>query len=67
MSSMNPLYIKAGSSVAISAVLDRFILGEQEINKNLYFGLATGAGVASGSYLSSITPALLPVYIQENL
>ena len=59
-SSMNPLYIKAGASVAISAVLDRFVLGEQEITKNLYFGLATGVGVAAGSYLSSITPALLP-------
>ena len=58
--SMNPLYIKAGSSIAISAVLDRFILGEQDMTKNLYFGLATGVGVAAGSYLSTITPALLP-------
>ena len=59
-SSMNPLFIKAGVAAVSAAVLDRLVCGEQDMYQNAYFGLSTAAGVGIGSYISSLTPAMLP-------
>ena len=37
---------------ATAAVLDRFLMGEQDMMKNAYFGVAVGAGVYAGEMLA---------------
>lgn len=59
-SSISPIYIKTGVATLASAVLDRFVCGEQDYMQNAYFGVSTGLGVGIGTYISSLTPAFLP-------
>ena len=59
-SSMNPLFIRSAVSAGVAGLLDRFVCGEENLMQNVYFGVANGAGSAVGSYISSLTPAMLP-------
>ena len=57
---ISPIWIKSGTSALAASVLDRWVCGEDDMTQNAYFGVAVGAGVGVGSYISSLTPALLP-------
>jgi hypothetical protein len=59
-STVSPIFIKVAVAGLSASVLDRFVLGEQDMTQNIYFGVSTGAGVGIGSYIASLTPALLP-------
>ena len=58
--SISPIFIKTSVGAVAAAVLDRFIIGEQDMTQNAYFGVSVGAGLGVGSYISSLTPAMLP-------
>ena len=58
--SISPIFIKTSVGAVAAAVLDRFIIGEQDMTQNAYFGVSVGAGLGIGSYISSLTPAMLP-------
>ena len=57
---ISPVFIKSSVGAVAAAVLDRFIIGEQDMAQNAYFGVSVGLGLGVGSYISSLTPAFLP-------
>jgi hypothetical protein len=57
---VSPLFIKSASSALVAVVLDRYILGEQDMYQSVYFGVATGLGVGAGYGLAQYIPALIP-------
>ena len=57
---ISPIFIKSSVGALSAAILDRIVIGEQDMTQNAYFGISVGAGLAVGSYISSLTPALLP-------
>ena len=60
MSTVSPIYIKTGVAAVAAALLDRFVCGQSDMTQNAYFGLSTGVGVGVGSYIATLTPAMLP-------
>lgn len=57
--SPSPLYIKSGVSAVTSAVLCKYIAGD-ELMPAVYFGAATGAGSLVGGMISSYIPEFFP-------
>lgn len=58
--SISPIYIKTGVAAVAGSALDRFVCGTTDMTQNAYFGASVGLGVGVGSYISSLTPAMLP-------
>ena len=50
----NPSIMKGGFAFVISSALDRYVMGQENIESNITFGLVTGASVLIGSYVSSM-------------
>lgn len=59
MSLSRPVY-KAVLGAALGAVADRFIQGETNVQSNLLFGAATGAGLYAGSMIAAPVASLVP-------
>ena len=53
---IHPLYVKGLVATASGGLLHRFIIGNNDIMQNVYFGASTGLGISVGSYLGSQTP-----------
>ena len=66
MSSSNPLtnptLIKGASSFAFAVAMDKFVLGNTDLNQSLMFAGATTAGIVVGEMIAvkAITSGLLP-------
>lgn len=60
MSSTSPLlsetYLKPLASASVAILLDRLVLKQTDIKKNLTFGLSVGAGIAVGSMVATKLP-----------
>ena len=60
MSSMSPLlsetYLKPLASASVAILLDRLVMKQTDIKKNLTFGLSVGAGIAVGAVVATKLP-----------
>ena len=50
--------IKPLTTGAVAVALNQFILKENDMQKSMYLGVAAGAGVAAGSFVGSMLPAM---------
>ncbi len=55
---MNADYVKPIAAIGIAIALDKYVLNQPDLNSSLYFGVATGAGVAAAGLFSTYLPDL---------
>ncbi len=55
---MNADYVKPIAAIGVAVALDKYVLNQPDLNSSLYFGVATGAGVAAAGLFSTYLPDL---------
>ena len=55
----NATFIKGASSAIIAGVLDRTVLGINNMTNNAYFGASVGAGILVGNMIGSTVPSIM--------
>jgi hypothetical protein len=58
---MDTIYVKPLATGAIAAALDKWALGQPDMKKSLYFGVAVAAGTGVATVASPMLPNLIPV------
>jgi hypothetical protein len=57
-SMMNADYVKPIAAIGVAVALDKYVLNQQDLNSSLYFGVATGAGIAAAGLFKAYLPDL---------
>jgi hypothetical protein len=58
----NPVVLKIACGSIVAGLLDRFVMGVEDVMSNATFGMVTGVSLGAGLYVSSMIPMpIIPI------